>query len=134
MTQIERLKINGIVRAGSPQRGFTYNRADQKKVTSQDLIRIKRLRIPPAWTDVVINASPQGRVQAVGLDRAGRRQYLYHENHTRARARIKYRGLIDFIEDLPRMRMTVARHLQQPDLGRERILACILRILSTCFL
>jgi DNA topoisomerase I len=134
MTQIERLKKNGIVRAGSPQRGFRYKPPDRKRVSSQDLIRIKRLRIPPAWTDVVINASPQGRVQAVGLDRAGRWQYLYHENHTRSRANIKYRRLIDFIEDLPKMRMTVARHLRQPDLGRERILACVLRILSTCFL
>jgi len=134
MTQIERLKKNGILRAGSPQRGFRYKRSDRKRVSSQDLIRIKRLRIPPAWTDVVINSSPLGRVQAVGLDRAGRWQYLYHENHTRARANIKYRRLIHFIEDLPKMRSTVARHLRQPDLGRERILACILRILSTCFL
>ena len=116
MTQIERLKNKGILRAGSPRRGFRYKRSDRKRVSSQDLIRIKRLRIPPAWTDVVINSSPLGRVQAVGLDRAGRWQYLYHENHTRARANIKYRRLIHFIEDLPKMRTTVARHLRQPDL------------------
>src|SRR5437764_9564220 len=38
------------------------------------------------------------------------------------------------MEDLPRMRGTVARHLRQPGVGRERVLACILRILSTCFM
>src|SRR5262252_9739647 len=102
MTQIERLKKNGIVRAGSRSRGFRYKRPDRKRVSSQDVSRIKRLRIPPAWTDVVINLSPQGRVQAVGLDRAGRRQYLYHESHTRTQANMKYRRLIRFIEDLPR--------------------------------
>ena len=32
------------------------------------------------------------------------------------------------------MRLTVARHLRQPGLRRERVLACILRVLSTCFL
>jgi len=134
MTQVERLKHAGILRAGSQQRGFTYKRVDRKKVSLEDLSRIKRLRIPPAWSGVVINTSPQGRVQAVGLDRAGRWQYLYHESHTRTQANMKYRRLIRFIEDLPRMRATVARHLRQPGLGRERILACILRILSTCFL
>ena len=134
MTQIERLKRNGILRTGTPQRGLRYKRIDRKRVSPQDLARIKQLRIPPAWSEVVINSSPQGNVQAVGMDRAGRWQYIYHENHTRTRANIKYRRLIRFMEDLPRMRMTVARHLRQPGLGRERILACILRILSTCFL
>jgi DNA topoisomerase-1 len=134
MTQIERLKKMGILRTGSPQQGFRYKRPNRKRVSSQDLSRIKRLRIPPAWTEVVVNSSSQGRLQAVGLDRAGRWQYIYHEHHTRTRAKIKYRRLIHFMEDLPKMRTTVARHLRQPDLGRERILACILRILSTCFL
>jgi DNA topoisomerase-1 len=32
------------------------------------------------------------------------------------------------------MRATVARDLKQPDLGRERVMASILRILSSCFL
>ena len=134
MTQIERLQRNGILRTGTPQRGFKYKRVDGQRVSRDDLARIKQLRIPPAWKEVSINSSPQGNVQAVGLDAAGRWQYLYHQHHTRARSNLKYRRLIRFIEDLPTMRRTVARHLRQPGLGRERVLACILRILSTCFL
>ena len=35
--------------------------------------------IPPAWQDVWISPDPQGHIQAVGTDKAGRRQYRYHE-------------------------------------------------------
>jgi len=134
MTRIERLQNAGIARTGSPRGGFKYRRADGRKLGSADLARIRKLRIPPAWTEVSINISPEGKLQAVGKDKAQRWQYLYHENHTKAQARVKYRRLVLFMEDLPRMRMTVARHLRQPGLGREKILACILRVLSTCFL
>jgi DNA topoisomerase-1 len=134
MTRVERLQTNGIIRTGTPQRGFKYRRVDGRKLLNSDLARIKALRIPPAWTSVAINPSPTGKLQAVGLDAAGRWQYLYHENHTKAQANIKYRKLIHFIQDLPQMRATVAFHLRQPGLGRERILACIVRVLSTCFL
>lgn len=134
MTQIERLKQNGIVRAGDPKRGFTYKRLDKKALSRDDLTRIKKLRIPPAWTDVSINVFSVGKLQAIGRDKASRWQYLYHENHTKSQTKIKYRRLIRFIEGLPRMRVTVVRHLRQPGLGKEKILACILRVLSTCFL
>lgn len=134
MTGIERLQRSGILRLGTSRSGFRYRRAEGKKVGATDLERIKKLRIPPAWSNVVINGSPQGKVQAVGQDAAGRWQYIYHDNHTKYRSNLKYRRLVRFIEDLPRMRMTVARHLRQPGLGRERVLACILRVLSSCFL
>lgn len=134
MTRIERLQRSGIVRTGTSQRGFSYQHSNRRRLSDSDLARIQRLRIPPGWSHVAINPSANGKVQAIGRDRAGRWQYLYHENHSKAQANRKYRRLIHFIEDLPKMRATVARHLRQPDLGRERILASILRVLSTCFL
>jgi DNA topoisomerase I len=134
MTGLERLQKIGIIRTGTPKRGFEYRSADGKKVLASDLHRIKGLRIPPAWTSVAINPSPQGKIQVVGRDAAGRWQYLYHENHTRIQGHRKFKRLVHFVEDLPRMRATVARHLRQPGLGRERVLACILRILATCYL
>lgn len=134
MTRLERLQKTGIFRLGTPQRGFRYRRADRRRVTASDLERIKELRVPPAWTEVTISHSRHSKLQAVGRDSAGRRQYLYHENHHRTQDTVKFERLVHFIQDLPRMRGTVARHLKQPGVGRERVLACILRILSTCFL
>jgi len=134
MTGIQRLQATGIFRTGTPKRGFTYKRANGQKLTAENTARIKALKIPPAWTNVAINSSPSGRLQAVGQDGAGRWQYIYHENHTRAQETKKFNRLSHFVEDLPRMRKTVARHIKQPGLPRERVLACILRVLSTCFL
>jgi len=91
-------------------------------------------KIPPAWTDVVINPAANGRVQAIGKDTAGRGQYLYHESHTRTQELRKFRRITKFAKAIPQMRATVARHLRQPGLTRERVLAAVLRILSTCYM
>ena len=134
MTQIDQLQNTGIIRTGSPQRGFRYRRADFGKVSAADLERIRELRIPPAWKEVAINARPGGKLQAIGKDVAGRWQYLYHESHTRAQEVKKFKRLIKFAEALPKLRSTVSRHLRQPDLGKERVLASMVRILSTCYM
>jgi DNA topoisomerase I len=134
MTRTEQLQKTGIVRGGTAQKGFRYKRADGDKVSASDLERIKALGIPPAWTDVAINSRAGGKLQAVGKDAAGRWQYLYHQNHIRAQELKKFHRLIKFAEALPKLRTTVSRQLRQPDLGKERVLAAILRILSTCFM
>ena len=134
MTRLEQLQRTGIKRLGTAARGFRYKRADGKKVSAADLHRIDELSIPPAWTDVWINATAGGAVQAIGTDAAGRLQSLYHETHTRRQDAKKFKRVIKFAEALPGMRRTVAANLRQPDLGRDSVMACILRILSTCFI
>jgi DNA topoisomerase I len=134
MTKLERLQTIGIKRLGSPERGFRFRTADGRKVSKSDLERIDALRIPPAWKKVAINPSPNGRVQVVGTDAAGHWQYLYHETHTRSQDKRKFLRVVKFAQALPKLRKTVARDLRQPGLSRERVLASILRILSTCFM
>ena len=133
MTKLERLQNIGIRRLGSPKRGFRYQ-SQNGRLTKADLERIQKLRIPPAWVDVAINPAAKGRVQAVGRDAAGRWQYLYHEDHTRIQELRKFKRITKFALALPKMRATIRHHLRQPGLGRERVLACVLRIISTCFM
>ena len=83
---------------------------------------------------MAINPAPGGKLQAIGKDNAGRWQYLYHQTHVRAQEIKKFKRLMKFAEALPTLRSTVSRHLRQPGLGRDRVMACIARILSTCFL
>lgn len=103
-------------------------------MSAADLKRIDELRIPPAWTEVWINSAAGGMVQAIGKDAAGRLQYLYHQNHVRRQEAKKFRRIIRFAEALPRMRARIAANLREPDLKRDSVMACILRILSTCFI
>ena len=132
MTNLERLQSTGIRRLGSPKRGFRYKSLNAGTVTKADIDRINKLKIPPAWTEVAINSAPNGRLQAIGRDTAGRWQYLYHENHTKTQEAKKFRRLIHFAQALPAMRTAISRDLRQPGLPQDRVLACVLRILSSC--
>jgi DNA topoisomerase-1 len=134
MTAIERLHLHGILRRGTPARGFHFKHAEGGRVTTPDLDRIEQLKIPPAWKDVAINSAANGRIQAVGQDAAGRWQYIYHQSHVRAQQRKKFQRLIRFGETLPKLRTTVARDLRLPGLPKERVMAAILRILSMSFI
>ncbi len=134
MTQIECLQQKGIRRLGSPQRGFRYVRADGRPVSQEECKRIQALKIPPAWTDVAIAPSAKSKLQAIGKDGAGRWQYRYHESFTRRQQEEKYRRIVGFARALPRMRHRVSQDLRKPGLGRDKVLACMLRILGTCFI
>ncbi|HXM50830.1 MAG TPA: hypothetical protein VN956_23510 [Pyrinomonadaceae bacterium] len=134
MTRIEKLCAKGIHRTGSPARGFRYLDADGRKIKGADLSRAEALKVPPAWTDVCINSSASGAVQAVGKDAAGRWQYIYHDSHVRHRERKKFQRLSDFAEKLPAMRKAVAKDLRQHGFPKPRVMASILRILSMSFI
>ena len=108
MTQLERLQKTGIRRLGTAKRGFRYVALGGARVGLEARARINALRIPPAWTDVAINGSPGGLLQAVGKDAADRWQYLYHANHIARAERKKFDRLLKFAEALPNMRKAVA--------------------------
>jgi len=134
VTILDRLRAHGIHRLGTKETGFLYQSAKGHVVSEDTLERIHALCIPPAWQDVVIHSSPKGPVQAMGRDKAGRWQYIYHARHVAKRERHKFDRLTHFIEALPRMRAAVERDMRRRGLPREKVLACMLRILSTCFM
>lgn len=134
MTHIERLQQRGIRRIAKGRRSFRYETAGGGKVSHADLTRIAGLAIPPAWTEVAINAAPTGRLQAIGKDAAGRWQYVYHSDHVRAQDRKKFARLVHFGATLPGMRKIVASHLRLSGLPPERVMAGILKILALSFL
>jgi DNA topoisomerase-1 len=78
----------------------------------EELERIRALAIPPAWTDVWISPSPGARVQATGIDAAGRTQYRYHAAYRAARDRAKFERLLDFAAALPGLRARTGAHLR----------------------
>jgi DNA topoisomerase-1 len=133
-TALERLQRTGLKRLGTARRGFRYVRADGRPVSGADRERIDALRLPPAWTEVAIAPSAGARLQAVGRDAAGRWQYRYHASHRRRREEEKFQRIVDFARALPRMRRRVNADLRRPGLGRDKVLAAMLRILGTCFI
>lgn len=134
MTRIEKLHATGIRRLGSPKKGFRYVDPEGGSPSAADLDRIRRLTLPPAWREVAISGSASAALQAVGRDAVGRWQYRYSEAHEKRREEKKRERLVQFAQALPKMRAAVERDLRRPELDREKVMACILRILSTCFL
>lgn len=134
MTIVERLQSTGIKRMGGTTRGFRYVTAQGGPISPADRARIAALKIPPAWKDVAIHPQPGGSVQAVGKDAAGRWQYLYHERQIAIRERNKLERMVRFLAALPRIRKVVHRDLGRAGIPRERVMAGIVRILSSCYL
>jgi DNA topoisomerase-1 len=97
------------------------------------LARVRALAVPPAWRDVWICPDPWGHLQAVGIDAAGRKQYLYHDRWRLRQDRQKFDRMLDFARDLPQIRRAVERHLRMDGMGRERVLACAIRLLDRGF-
>jgi DNA topoisomerase I len=120
----------GFSRRGAGK-GFTYVDCEGDRITDPDVVaRIKALAIPPAWRDVWICTDPQGHIQATGLDDAGRRQYLYHPEWLAERDREKHDRMLELAAALPRLRRRVGRDLAGDGMGRERVLACAVRLLE----
>src|SRR5881392_3292001 len=114
---------------------FEYLDTEGKPIRDeQRLLRIKRLTIPPAWTDVWICPSPNGHIQATGRDARGRKQYRYHERWREARDENKFDRLAQFAKALPNIRRRVARDLKLPGLPRQKVLATIVRLLERTFI
>src|SRR4030081_1108872 len=129
MTQVELLQHTGFRRVGSPKSGFRFVGAPLREVP-----RLSSLRLPPAWTDVAISRNPRSKLLAVGRGKKGRWQYVYSQAAVREREQRKHQKLIAFGRALPRLRRAIDRGLRQRGLPQERVMACILRILSTCFM
>jgi len=131
-----RRKVHGKVRHGKrwvPD--FTIT--DAKGRTVRDpatLDRIRKLAIPPAWTDVWICPDPRGHLQATGRDARGRKQYRYHARWREERDSTKYSRMLDFGRALPRLRRRVAADLRLPNLPRRKVLATVVRLLETTFI
>jgi DNA topoisomerase I len=110
---------------------FRYYDARGNRITEPaKLERIEQLVIPPAWRDVWISPRPNAKLQATGLDAAGRRQYLYHPEYRAQQEQAKYDRLIRFAERLPGLREAMAGHMELDALERERVSAIATRLIN----
>jgi DNA topoisomerase I len=112
-------------------KGFSYRGPDGRPIRDPDVLeRIRRIVIPPAWTDVWICPHPDGHLQATGRDARGRKQYRYHARFRARREDAKFERLIAFAKALPKIREQVDADLQRPGLAREKVIAAVVRLLE----
>jgi DNA topoisomerase-1 len=121
-------------RLGSKRSGFRYSDdAGHIVHDRRTLARIDALRIPPAWRDVRVAASPRHNIQAWGYDARGRKQYRYHERAVERRDLRKYYRMRELAKSLPRVRETLREDAARNTLTRETVAATVLRLISESF-
>lgn len=115
-------------------KGFTYIYDNQPLKGKDQIQRIKKLAIPPAWTNVWICHLPNGHMQATGLDLLSRKQYRYHVMWHTLRNQTKFHKLYEFGKALPALRLKVEEDLDKKDICEEKVLATVISLMERTYI
>lgn len=106
-----------------------------KPITSDaELTRIRKLAIPPSWSDVWICPKPAGHIQATGIDLNGRKQYRYHARWNELRNETKFHRLLEFGKALPSLRKKVKADIKLPTMTAEKVLATAISLMEETYI
>lgn len=113
----------GITRKQSGKNFKYFNKKGEEITDEKTLDRIKKLVLPPAWTNVWIAEKKNAHLQATGIDAAGRKQYKYHNDWAKHRNETKYFRLLEFGSKLPDFRKNIMKDLRRKALDERKVLA-----------
>ncbi|QCR21681.1 DNA topoisomerase IB [Pontibacter sp. SGAir0037] len=116
-------------------KGFYYlNPKGERVEDEKTLERIRKMVIPPAWTDVWISTQPKGHLQATGRDEKGRKQYIYHPDWAKVRSLTKFGRMIAFGKVLPELRERMAKDISSSKLNKQKVTALVLTIMDNAMI
>jgi DNA topoisomerase I len=114
--------------------GFAYYYKGKILKDSDELTRIRKLAIPPAWTRVWICPYSNGHIQATGFDVRNRKQYRYHALWSVVRNETKFHRMYAFGKALPALRLRIEEDLQRKKLDQEKVLATIISLMERTYI
>ena len=126
-------KEEGILRTKKGN-GFSYSYKGKTLTDEATLHRIKKMAIPPAWTNVWICPDETGHIQATGTDARGRKQYKYHSQWQALRNETKFHRLFEFGKLLPSVRLKVEDDLSGKELTEEKVLATVVSLMERTYI
>jgi DNA topoisomerase I len=126
-------KDHGIARV-KKGKGFSYTINDKAIDDEATLDRIKKLVIPPAWTNVWICKSPNGHIQATGFDVRGRKQYKYHPRWTTIQQETKFHRMFLFGKVLPQIRKKMQKDIAQAGFPESKVLASVVGVMERTYI
>jgi DNA topoisomerase-1 len=113
---------------------FIYEYSDKAVTDEKQLVRIKKLAIPPAWTNVWISYKENGHIQATGLDVKNRKQYRYHTLWHTLRNETKFHRLYEFGLLLPSLRLKLEEDFARKDLSEEKVMATVVSLMERTYI
>jgi DNA topoisomerase-1 len=126
-------KTPGIARLKKGN-GFTYIYDNKPLKNKEELERIRKLAIPPAWTNVWICPKENGHIQATGFDIRQRKQYRYHQMWHSLRNETKFHRLYEFGKLLPSIRLKIEEDLKKKELCEEKVLATVISLMERTYI
>jgi DNA topoisomerase-1 len=115
-------------------KSFTYIYDGKSLKGEAELERIKKMAIPPAWTNVWICHNAAGHIQATGFDLRGRKQYRYHPQWYEVRNATKFHHLYEFGKLLPTLRLKIEEDLAKKEIGEEKVIATVISLMERTYI
>jgi len=114
-------------------KSYRYFYKDERITDESEIERINKLVIPPAWQKVEIAKAKSAKIQAKGYDAAGRLQSIYHPSFRLKQDKLKFDRILRFAEHLPALRRQVDKDLKRRRLGKQKVLACIVKLIDEAY-
>lgn len=110
-----------------------YDGETGREIKNQKVVdRLNKLRIPPGYHDVIISKDPSAKVQAIGFDDRGRKQYTYNKNFIAEQQKSKFNSLAKFGHTFDRIDRDANSKLRLPTTSKEKVIAVIIRLIIDC--
>ena len=122
------------IRRQKKGKGFSYTWKGAPLTNKPELERIRKLAIPPAWTEVWICARSNGHIQATGYDSRGRKQYRYHPLWQELRNETKFHRLYEFGKLLPSLRLQLEEDLAGKELSERKVIATVISLMERTYI
>ena len=123
-----------ILRIGTKESGFRYmDEITKQWITDPDEIkRINKLGIPPAYVDVRINKNPSAKILAYGFDSKGRKQIRYHPSFVEKQARKKFKRVLKMDDYMVSIEEQLACDMSLPNDHENKALAVVIGLIIQC--
>jgi DNA topoisomerase-1 len=125
--------LNASITRQKSGRGFAYYQNGRLITDKAQIKYLRSLAIPPAWQNVLISVSKTDKILAKGTDAAGRQQAIYHPAYRAAQDEAKFARILQFGEHLPKIRRQVEKDLASRKLGKDKVLACIVKLMDEAY-
>jgi DNA topoisomerase-1 len=112
---------------------YTYNFYDKKgnKINKKSINKyLKNIYIPPAYNNVMINKNINSKILVIGIDKKGRKQYIYNKKLINKNSKNKFKKLINFGKNYKKIITKINRDLNSNK--KEKLIALILKIIIEC--
>jgi DNA topoisomerase-1 len=126
---------NDLDKKGIPKVKFKYYYMDSdKEVSPEELIRINKLGIAPAYIDIWVSADKDSKIQATGFDAKGRKQYRYNQNHLDEAHINKFLRLYKFIKSINKLNTAMETDIKSELYSKNRTISTMLKIVQKLFI